>query len=73
MEIEIDRFSIIRTASLKKYTMMAPPEGKLKDKVSVGVDAICTLCLGESTRRKTIVVILLVCLLYVAERASLPW
>jgi hypothetical protein len=53
--------------------MMAPPEGKLKDKVSVGVDAICTLCLGESTRRKTIVVILLVCLLYVAERASLPW
>ncbi|GAX79700.1 hypothetical protein CEUSTIGMA_g7141.t1 [Chlamydomonas eustigma] len=46
MEIEIDRFDIIRTASLKKYSMMAPPEGKLKDKVAVGVDAICILCLG---------------------------
>ncbi len=51
MEIEIDRFDIIRTNALKKYTMMTPPEGKPKDKAALGVDAICMLCMGEHTNR----------------------
>jgi hypothetical protein len=49
MEIEIDRFDIIRSNTLKKYSMMAPPEGKLSDQVNVGVDSVCMLCLGMCT------------------------
>ncbi len=49
MEIEIDRFGITRAGTLKKYDMIAPPEGKLQDKLNLGVDAICLLCIGAGT------------------------
>ena len=47
MEIEIDRFDITRSNTLKKYSMIAPPEGKMSDQIDVGVDAVCMLCLGR--------------------------
>jgi len=46
MEIEIDRFGITRASTLKKYSMMTPPEGKVADKVNLAVDTIATLSLG---------------------------
>lgn len=46
MEVEIDRFEATRDNVIKKYKLVGRPEGKLKDKLAVAVDAICTLTLG---------------------------
>jgi hypothetical protein len=46
MEVEIDRFEAARDNVIKKYKLAGRPEGKLKDKLAVAVDAICTLTIG---------------------------
>lgn len=46
MEIELDRFEGAKQVALKKYEMMAKPEGKLQDQVTLAVDALCVLCIG---------------------------
>lgn len=46
IEIEMDRFEQAKAAVIKKYSMMERPQGKLRDKVAVCVDALCTLVIG---------------------------
>lgn len=48
VQIEIDRFEGAKLAARKKYDMMAPPEAKPQDMATCAVDALCTLCLGET-------------------------
>ena len=47
IEIEIDRIDIAKTEKKAKYDMMAPPETPLQEQITVAVDGICTLCLGQ--------------------------
>ncbi len=42
----MDRFEQAKAAVIKKYSMMERPQGKLRDKVAVCVDALCTLVVG---------------------------
>lgn len=46
LEVEIERFENARTEAVKKYSLMELPEGSMKDKLSVAVDAISLLCAG---------------------------
>ena len=47
IEMEMDRFENTKMSSLKKYSMVTRPEGKLEEKVNVAVDALCMLCIGK--------------------------
>ncbi|PNH12369.1 hypothetical protein TSOC_000663, partial [Tetrabaena socialis] len=46
IEIEVERFEQSKATVLKKYEMVARPEGKLVDRLAVTVDALCMLCIG---------------------------
>lgn len=45
--MEMDRFEGTKQVTLKKYSMMTRPEGKVKDSLQVAVDAYATLCPGK--------------------------
>lgn len=47
IEIEIDRIEIAKTEKKQKYDMIAAPESSIQDQVTVAVDSICTMILGE--------------------------